>query len=106
MFSRSWFSALVGVDEEEIAALSNEERTKRFFRVDEKNNVRLMRCGPGKPHAGDVCCGQLKMWTIEELANAAKIRKGQKSSLSFVTRKDADVGSLQAVDVAHLQVSS
>jgi hypothetical protein len=121
---RSWFNALVGVDEKEFAALRQEdffffffllkmksvpsenERSVRFFRLDEKGNTRLMRGGGGKPHNLDVNCGRFELFAIDELAKSvdasAAVSKGR-GSLTFITRKDADVGSLQAVDVAHLQ---
>ncbi len=99
---KSWFPALVGIGEEAFAALSEEERTEKFFRLDEAGNVRLMRGGSGKPNDKDVNCGRFEVVSVGELAKGHKKAK-QACSLTFVTRKDADPLSLQCVDVAHLQ---
>jgi hypothetical protein len=100
---KSWFNAVVGIDEPSFHDLSDEERSRRFFRTDEEGNLRLMRGGPGKPHKLDVCCGRFEVKSVGELTEARSPRKREQGTLTFVTRKDAAPGSLQYVDVAHLQ---
>ena len=100
---KSWFPAVAGVEEPAFAALSEEERSRRFFRADEDGNLRLMRGGAGKPHKLDVCCGRFQVVSVGELSERRVPSPQHKGSLTFVTRKDAALGSMQCVDVAHLQ---
>ena len=51
----------------ERSLCSNEERSKRFFRLDENKNLRLMRGGVGKPHDLDVKCGKFELFEIGRL---------------------------------------
>lgn len=52
---------------------SNEERSKRFFRLDENKNLRLMRGGVGKPHDLDVKCGKFELFEIGRLQEGPRL---------------------------------